>query len=1409
MRESTAMTRVKPQLWSISDDVANLSCVKIQGEIHDIHGCFTISHTYQTRKEDGPKTLEFPFFLHDYGLVTGFKVLVAGSEVDARICGKADVPKPAQDLIKRYYDNSATDSFVCRVTDVPSETSVQISISFVQNLHMEGVSRLGLVIPTILAPKHFLSEEKSIQIAPFENPLSNYLLDVDIDVKMTMGEVSTVSSPSHAVVFSPVNGSSKTGKIKLTSLPSNKEVLDVDMVLLIAMKEQIDKLLPVCYVEKHDEDEIVMVSAIPQYKSSFKFNEENEEGHPDPREVLFLLDPHQMTLEEVRMVLSESLSQIDSQIYFNFIILGLDSKQEVFFHKSLQATKATIAKARDILNGELFATKFSEAQVAVNTLASSLKPIYLMDVVSEEIPRILFLISRAHISHPAELIDLVKKNPQPIFSFGLGVDSNYSLLKAISRRSNGECEVVYCEGGEEQARELKYKVSRHIARIIKPEHEDVEINWGDSTQMKIFSQTPSEGLKYIHFNNGDIFHFFALCKAIPKQSWEISLSYKFDQSVEKRKQELRATCDPIANKVTRNRLAIFQMLGELEHPDDSSVRQKKIADKMLKCGAASAYSSFVASEIAGNCQVTLISATDTLEVQNHEKKHVKYSSKLLLQFQPLHTDKPNGVDLGEVEKGSEMKRATRFNTLTRGPVSTRGRNQQSGQTRTKKLVVNVPWDKSKFEEFYKTINSLLNKMSKDNFHTLRDKLLAMKTQIELDVDTLEVIVKLIYEKALFAPRFAPLYADLCSVLAKELVVKFDVPNPANEDLTIQKDFKLCIIDHCKKNFQSCFETPDASTADLSEEDKAEREFKRKSRMGCNITFIGELYIRALLRPMIVHLVIRSLLEEDNEGNLGKPDSQQLELAVKLLTTIEGFKAYQTESEKADRYFDHLLVLSEAEHYDMRIRYLIKDILDLRKKNWEDEKKKKAAAVAHAKANEQKSLKSSAGDQTRSPGGYNRRDDNRGGRDNRGGGQNRRDDRNDNQRRDDRGPRRDGPKEGAGSFFDRQGSGNNNAGFFDRTGSGGRDRQGNNNNTNNNNRDGRTAGNGPRGGGVNSPSGGRNQPQQQPEQPKEVDGFQTRGGKAKVVNTRPGNFSRGDEKPQNPHQQPTSQPSQPTKKPWDRTPEPTVQNSTTNTFAQLMNQQSPVKQQPGKPQAQAQGQQGKQQPQGKPQQPQQPTQPGKPQAQTQQQPTQQPAQVEIPKERTLKIPQDSLNKRAGNMLSEYMEEQSIPEAIEYIQEIMKDAGDIGHVFAAVLLKSYQYRKPKEQELSTKLISHILTEKTDFLTDSDLLFALCIAAPASDEMSEDFPKVVCAFGASLAEMVKLGRLPVENLSVILKDSVDSGFALKTILETANFILQQENGSATVEKIEFGSFFTNRKNFESLASKYPSLKDILAKF
>jgi hypothetical protein len=46
---------------------------------------------------------------------------------------------------------------------------------------------------------------------------------------------------------------------------------------------------------------------------------------------------------------------------------------------------------------------------------------------------------------------------------------------------------------------MEYKIGRHIARITKPEHQDTEINWGSLNFM--ISQTPSENLKYLHFNN--------------------------------------------------------------------------------------------------------------------------------------------------------------------------------------------------------------------------------------------------------------------------------------------------------------------------------------------------------------------------------------------------------------------------------------------------------------------------------------------------------------------------------------------------------------------------------------------------------------------------------------------------------------------------------------------------------------------------------------------------------------------------------------------------------------------------------------------------------------------------------------------------------------------------------------------
>lgn len=48
---------------------------------------------------------------------------------------------------------------------------------------------------------------------------------------------------------------------------------------------------------------------------------DDEEGHPDPREVLFLIDTHRTHLDEIKMVLKKALTLLDEQV-IHFYPLG-------------------------------------------------------------------------------------------------------------------------------------------------------------------------------------------------------------------------------------------------------------------------------------------------------------------------------------------------------------------------------------------------------------------------------------------------------------------------------------------------------------------------------------------------------------------------------------------------------------------------------------------------------------------------------------------------------------------------------------------------------------------------------------------------------------------------------------------------------------------------------------------------------------------------------------------------------------------------------------------------------------------------------------------------------------------------------------------------------------------------------
>ena len=95
---------------------------------------------------------------------------------------------------------------------------------------------------------------------------------------------------------------------------------------------------------------------------------------------------------------------------------------------------------------------------------------------------------------------------------------------------------------------------------------------------------------------------------------------------------------------------------------------------------------------------------------------------------------------------------------------------------------------------------------------------------------------------------------------------------------------------------------------MTAEEIAEKEFRNRARLSANIAFIGELFLRGLLRPAILHMVIRALFCEDREGNLTEPEPGFVELICKLFTTLNVRLEEQDSLPQTERYFEYVVFL---------------------------------------------------------------------------------------------------------------------------------------------------------------------------------------------------------------------------------------------------------------------------------------------------------------------------------------------------------------------------------------------------------------------------------------------------------------------------------------------------------------------
>jgi translation initiation factor 4G len=235
------------------------------------------------------------------------------------------------------------------------------------------------------------------------------------------------------------------------------------------------------------------------------------------------------------------------------------------------------------------------------------------------------------------------------------------------------------------------------------------------------------------------------------------------------------------------------------------------------------------------------------------------------------------------------------------------------------------------DKLLREVRFILNKMTPNNLKKLTSDLVDLPIYNE---DGLKGAVGVIFEASINSQLYASTYAQLCKVLNEMKV-------PTNADPTKFVLFRTMLLTRCQKEFdtdiyqeisydklmqevESC--TDEQKKKDLKEiaDDKF---IIAKSRYLGNIRFIGELFKFSILTEGILNGYIENLLKEEN-------NEKNIECLCRLLTTTGMKVDNANNAAKMKTYFEKLdTIFKKKDAVSGRIRFMILDVVDLRKNNW--------------------------------------------------------------------------------------------------------------------------------------------------------------------------------------------------------------------------------------------------------------------------------------------------------------------------------------------------------------------------------------------------------------------------------------------------------------------------------------------
>lgn len=224
----------------------------------------------------------------------------------------------------------------------------------------------------------------------------------------------------------------------------------------------------------------------------------------------------------------------------------------------------------------------------------------------------------------------------------------------------------------------------------------------------------------------------------------------------------------------------------------------------------------------------------------------------------------------------------------------------------------------------------MNKLTPEKFQPLSDGLLALNLNSK---KILLGVIHLIFEKALDEPKYSSMYAQLCRRISKE-----------GGTLEAENDyFETLIIRVCRDKFINRTQYSDniinpPPSGDPNEVDEEERRYVAKQKILGNVKFIGELFKLEMLSPAIIHNMLEQLLDRKSRSNPSLEDRcEDMECLSQILRTCG--KQLDTEKSKnlIGQYFDIMEHKSNSTKYPPRIRFLLRDVIELRSHEWKPRK----------------------------------------------------------------------------------------------------------------------------------------------------------------------------------------------------------------------------------------------------------------------------------------------------------------------------------------------------------------------------------------------------------------------------------------------------------------------------------------